>query len=279
MVRIVADTTCSIPKDKLRALGIALIPQIIIFGEQSYRDDSEIDTATFLQKLKASSQLPKTAAPPPQLYVPIFEESARKGEPVIVVAPSAKVSGTVRSAEVAAKDFPGADIRVVDTMTVAGNLGTLVLLAHQWAQEGAHADTIVQRLQEHIRRERTYFMVATLEYLQKGGRIGGAKALLGELLQIKPILAIRDGQVTPFEQQRTHRRALARLAELVEEQAARDGSSHLCVMQGDAMPTAQELVGMLKLRLNITEIPIYELPPAIIVHGGPGAMAVGFFVP
>jgi DegV family protein with EDD domain len=278
MVQIIADTTCSIPQEKLRSLGIPIIPQIIIFGEQEYRDDSQIDTATFLQKLKASSQLPKTAAPPPQLYAPIYEDAQRKGDTVIVVAPSAKVSGTVRAAEVAAQDFPGADIRIVDTKTVAGNLGTLVLLADQWAKEGADADTIVSRLNEHIQRERTYFMVATLEFLQKGGRIGAAKALLGELLQVKPILSIRDGQVSPFEQQRTHKRALARLVEIVQEQNAIHAVSHLCVMQGDALETAKLLVADLSARLSIPEIPIYELPPAIIVHAGPGVMAVGFFV-
>jgi DegV family protein with EDD domain len=277
MVQIVADTTCSLPHDLLKRRGIPLLPQIIIFGERAYRDDSEIDTATFLQKLKAAHDLPKTAAPPPQLYTPVFEEASRKGEAVIVVAPSSKVSGTVRSAEVAAQDFPEADIRVVDTQAVAGNLGTLVLLADQWAKEGADADTIISRLNDFIRRGRMFFLVATLEYLQRGGRIGGAKALLGELLQIKPILTIREGQVEPFEQQRTQKRALARLVEIVEEGCPKTQDAHLCVMQGDAEEMANRLSAELKSRMNMAEIPIYELPPAIITHGGPGAMAVGFF--
>jgi DegV family protein with EDD domain len=129
-----------------------------------------------------------------------------------------------------------------------------------------------------IPRGRLYFLVDTLEYLQKGGRIGGAKALLGELLQVKPILTVRDGQVEPFEQQRTKKRALARLMEIVEEQCPKNTGAHLCVMHADAQGVAETLAADLRSRMNLKDVPVYELPPAIIVHGGPGALAVGFFV-
>ena len=278
MVKIVADTTSGLPRERLAELGIALIPQIVVFGEDSYRDDTELDTTTFLQKLKASAVLPKTAAPPPALYHPIFEQAQRDGDEVVVVAPSGKVSGTVRSAETAAQDFPDLKVAVVDTQTIAGGLASLVLLANQWARSGADADTIVSRLNEWIPRGRIYFLVDTLEYLQKGGRIGGAKALLGEILQFKPILCVREGQVAPFEQQRTKRRALARLLEIVEEQCPKSAEAHLTVMQGDAAAEAEELAAELMSRMDLASIPIYELPPAIVTHGGPGALAVAFFV-
>jgi DegV family protein with EDD domain len=232
----------------------------------------------FLQKLKASAELPKTAAPPPPLYNPTFEEAQTNGEEVVVIAPSSKVSGTVRSAEVAAQDFPTVKVHVVDSQTIAGNLASLVLLANKWAHEDLNADAIVDRLNEWIPRGRLYFLVDTLEYLQKGGRIGGAKALLGELLQVKPILCVHDGQVEPFEQQRTKRRALARLVEIIEDQCPKNMNANLCVMQADAMEEAEKLVVELKIRLGLSHIPIYELPPAIVVHAGPGVMAVGFFV-
>ena len=279
MVKIVADTTSGLPRELLKTLGIPLIPQLVVFGEESYRDDTELDTAAFLQKLKSSAQLPKTAAPPPALYHPIFEQALKDGEDVVVVAPSAKVSGTVRSTEVAAQDFPNLKVHVVDTRTVAGNLASLVLLAHGWAREGMDATSIVERLNEWIPRGRLYFLVNTLEYLQKGGRIGGAKALLGELLQVKPILCLQNGQVEPFEQQRTKRRALARILEIVEEQCPKNAAANLSVMQADALEEADALAADLRSRINLTHIPIYELPPAIVVHGGPGVMAVGFFVP
>ncbi len=277
MVKIIADTTCGLPRETLTALGIPVIPQIVIFGEQSYRDDTELDTATFLQKLKMSGQLPKTAAPPPPLYAPIFEEALKKGDELIVVAPSAKISGTVRSAEVAAQDFPGLKVHVVNSQTIAGNLAALVLMAHEWAQKGESAETIVERLKAWIPRARTYFLVDTLEYLQKGGRIGAAKALVGELLQVKPILMLRDGQVAPFEQQRAKKRALARLTEIIEEQCPRTPEAHLCVMQADAPAEAESLAAELRGRLEVRDVPVYEMPPAIVVHAGPGVLAVGFF--
>jgi DegV family protein with EDD domain len=278
MTMIVADTTCSLPRELLARRDIPTVPQVVIFGEDTYHDDKELDTATFLQKLKASPTLPKTAAPEPPLYDPIFKTAQEKGENVIVIAPSAKVSGTVRSAETAAQEFPGLDVRVIDSLTVSCNLGSLVLMADDMAKAGASTDEIEAKVRKMIPRGRIYFVVDTLEYLAKGGRIGGAKKLLAELLEIKPILTIREGQVEPFEQQRTKKRALSRLAEVVAEQCPASAESYLSVMQVEAESEAQAFVDELKGRISVPDIPIYELPPAIVVHGGPKTMGVGFFV-
>jgi DegV family protein with EDD domain len=278
MLKIVADTTSGLPLDLARQRGISMIPQIVIFGEQSYRDDSEIDTETFLARLKASASLPKTAAPPPALYHPVFQEAQEKGQTVLVIAPSARVSGTVRSVQTAAADFPDLPVHLLDTQTIAGNTATLVLLAAQWAAEGADVDSILARIQPLVDNQRTYFLVDTLEYLKKGGRIGGAKALLGELLQVKPILQIKDGQVQPCEQERTKKRALARLIDLVCEQAGPSAEAHLSVMHIDAREDAEMLARAFEERLGIASAPIYTLPAAIGVHAGPRALAVGFFV-
>lgn len=277
MTIIVADTTCGLPRDLLEQRGIPLIPQVVMFGGDSYHDDKELDTAAFLQKLKAARELPKTAAPEPTLYYSIFENAKKKRECVIVVAPSAKISGTVRSAQAAAQEFPGLDVRIVDSLSVSCNLGSLVLIADGMAKAGQCADEIVARLNDMISRGRLYFVVDTLEYLAKGGRIGGAKALLGELIQIKPILTIRDGQTEAFEQQRTRKRSLARLVEIVEEQCSKSMETRLAVLQVEAEGEACELAASLRSKMNVSEIPIYELPPAIVVHGGPKTMGVGFF--
>jgi DegV family protein with EDD domain len=258
--------------------GVPILPQIIIFGEDSYRDDTELDTRTFLEKLRAAPVLPKTAAPPPALYHPIFERLADEGDPIICLHPSADLSGTVRAATVAARDFAGADIRIVDTRTIAGPLATMVLLAARWAREGVDADTIIARVQDLIARQRIYFVVDTLEYLHKGGRIGGARALLGGLLQVKPILTLQEGRVEPFEQQRTAKRALARLRELVLSECPADAEAHLCVMHADAEMQARSLAREFSAKLGLPDVPIYELPPAIVVHGGPGVLATSFFV-
>ncbi|RPJ28120.1 MAG: DegV family protein [Chloroflexi bacterium] len=279
MTLIVADTTCGLPRKLLDERCIPLIPQIVTFGEESYHDDRDLDTATFLSKLKASPTLPKTAAPEPSLYFPIFEEAGKRGESVIIVAPMSKASGTVRSAEIAAQEFPGVDIRVVDTQTVSCNLGSLVLVADDMAKARKSADEILARLNDMIPRGRLYFVVDTLEYLAKGGRIGGAKKLLAELLEIKPILQVKNGQVESFEQQRTKRRALARLIEVVTESCKGGEEAHLCVIQAEAEQEAQALADELKSKVPVSEIPIYELPPAIVVHAGPKTMGAGFFVP
>jgi DegV family protein with EDD domain len=201
MITIVTDTLSCIPVPEARQLGIPYIPQIIIIGEESYRDDTEIDSKTFLSKLKTSPVLPKTAAPSPELYKPIFEKCATPGNTVIVLCPSSLISGTVRSATVAAQDYPEADIRVIDTLIIATGLGSLTRNALKWADAGLNADTIVEKVQEMAKRWRVYFLVDTLEYLYKGGRIGAAQALLGSILQFKPILTHRFGRKTANQAQ------------------------------------------------------------------------------
>lgn len=162
MLKIVADTTSGLPLELARQRGIAIVPQIVVFGENSYRDDSEIDPETFVQKLKASAVLPKTAAPPPALYYPIFQDAQDKGQTVLVIAPSAAVSGTIRSAQSAAADFPDLTVEIVDTRTITGNAATLALLAAEWAAEDAQAESVLARLEAMIANQHTYFLVDTL---------------------------------------------------------------------------------------------------------------------
>jgi len=278
MVKIVTDTTSGLPLQAARELDISMVPQIIIFGEEAYRDDTELDTATFLQKLRASPVLPKTAAPPPALYRPIFDQLVAEGHTILCLHPSTEMSGTVRSATVAAQDYPDADIRVLDTRTIAAPLATMVLLAARWAREGLEADVILSRVQDLMARQKVYFVVDTLEYLHKGGRIGGAKALVGGLLRVKPILTLEDGRVQPFEQQRTSRRALARLQALTLEGCPPRDDAYLSVMHADAEGQARALADDLAAKLGLSEVPVYELPPAIVVHAGPGVLAASFFV-
>jgi len=276
MTRIVTDTTVGLPLEMLRERDIPVLPQIIIFGEESYRDDTELDTETFLEKLRAASDLPKTAAPPPQLYAPIFERLAEE-QPIICLHPSTDLSGTVRSATVAADDFPEFEIRVVDTRSIAAAMGAMVLEADRWAREGVDADTIIARVHDLMARQHVFFLVDTLEYLHKGGRIGGAKALVGGLLQVKPLLTLRDGRVEPLEQLRTHRRAVARLRELVLEKCPPSPESHLALLHADAEEEASALAQDLAAELRLEEVPAYQVPPAIVVHGGPGVLGAAFF--
>ncbi|MCS7282981.1 MAG: DegV family protein [Anaerolineae bacterium] len=280
MIKIITDTTSGLPRHIAEAYDIPVLPQIVIFGEEAFRDDTELDTQEFLRRLRSSPTLPKTAAPPPALFHPVFERLLAQGyRTLICLHPSSELSGTVRSATTAAQDFPDADIRVVDTRTIAAPLATVVILAERWAREGVDADTIIARVREMLARQRVYFVVDTLEYLHRGGRIGGAQALLGGLLQIKPILTLRDGRVEPFEKQRTQKRALERLRELVLGECPRRSEAYLAVMHADAEAQARALAEDFAAHLGIPEVPIYELPPAIVTHAGPGVLAVSFFVP
>ena len=278
MVKIITDTTSGIPAEIARKYNIPVIPQIINFGNDSYVENETIDNATFMRMLKTSSELPKTAAPAPERFTREFARLAPSGEPIICIHPSTEVSGTVRSALVAAKEFPDLDIRVIDTRLVASPLATLVELAAQWAEQGLDADTIESRVRSMIPRCRIYVMVDTMEFLAKGGRIGGATALLGSVLQIKPILTFRNGRVEPFEKERTHRRAVARIKELVLTQYPRNQDGYLSVIHAAVPQEAGEIAADLRAQLNLKEVPILDVPPAIATHAGPGLLGVAFFV-
>jgi DegV family protein with EDD domain len=278
VINIIADTLCGIPREQQARLGIPFVGQIIIFGDQSYRDDTEIDTPTFLKKLIASNELPKTAAPPPEDYLPLYRKLAGPGDTAIVITPSTEMSGTFRAAWLAKQEFPKADIRVIDTRTIAGGLGSLVLQALAWVKAGLDADQVEQGIKAMIGRERVYFLVDTLEYLQKGGRIGGAAALVGTVLQIKPILTIQDGLVKPFEKVRTRIAALARLKKLVETECPRTQDAWLSVSHCQAFGAAKDMAEEFQQKLGFKDIPIYEVPPAIVVHGGPNIISVSYYV-
>jgi DegV family protein with EDD domain len=279
VVKIITDTTAGLPPEIAARYGIPVIPQIVTFGNDSFLEGIEIDNATFMQRLRSARELPKTAAPPPELFVSEFRRMLQRGDTIFCIHPSGEVSGTVRSAQVAAQEFPGADIRVIDTRTIASPLATMVQLAAEWAAAGQGAEQIEASLRDLMARCRLYFLVPTLEFLARGGRIGGAAALMGSVLQIKPILAFREGRVDQFAKVRTQRKALEYLRSLVLEQCPRE-SGYLAVMHAGVPGQAQSLVDDLRAGLGLpatAPIPILDLPPAIVTHAGPGVLAVGFF--
>ncbi|MFM8319345.1 MAG: DegV family protein [Chloroflexota bacterium] len=277
MVKIIADTTSCLDSEFSRQHDIPIIPQVINFGTESYLEGVNLDIPGFMARLQSAKELPKTAAPPPELFAEQFARLAPLGETILCIHPSSEVSGTVRSATVAAMDFPGLDIRILDTRVITSPLGTMVKLAAGWAEAGESADTIIDRLMDLSRRCRVYFMVDTLEYLQRGGRIGNAAALLGSVLQIKPILRIHNGKVDQYERERTHKRAVNRLIELVCEQAPQDGNAYVTVLEAGNKPEAHEIAAQLGQIVGQPDVPVFHMPPAIVTHGGPGILGVGFF--
>jgi len=277
MIKIVTDTTAELSRDYCRAHEIEVIPQIIRFGEETFLEGEEMDEPEFLRRLKASSTLPGTAAPAPGMFDTTYRNAAEHGYPILSIHPSREVSGTVAAANVARSLYPNADIRVIDTRTIAGCLGEAVKLAVAWRDAGLTADEIEARLTALIPRSRTYFLVATLEYLQRNGRIGGASRLIGSMLQIKPILQLSDGRVEPLDKVRTYQKALEHLKELVVAECPRSPYARLSVMHADVEADANKLRDELRAALGIAEIPLYPIGPAITTHAGPGVLAVGFF--
>ncbi len=277
MIHIITDTTSGLPQEIVRKYHIPVIPQIINFGNQSFYEGIDIDNAKFMQMLVASKELPKTAAPPPELFVQQFKTLVPLGGTILCIHPSAEVSGTVRSALTAAQEFPSADIRVIDTRTVGSPLATLVEMAARWASEGEDAELVEKKINQMILHSRLYFLVDTLEYLAKGGRIGGAAALLGSVLKIKPILAMVDGRVDQFEKERTQKRAINRLFELVKTQAPRNGEAYISVMHAAVPDLARDFANTLCIEFDLPDVPILDVPPAIVTHGGPGILAAAFF--
>lgn len=277
MIHIITDTTSGLPENIATRFNISVIPQIINFGEKSFYEGIDIDNQTFMKMLRESAELPKTAAPPPELFVQEFSRLTLEPGTIFCIHPSAEVSGTVRSAEVAATDFPSADIRIIDTRTIGSPVATLVQLTVDWASHGMDADSIEKKLRRMIPLNRVYFLVDTLEYLAKGGRIGGATALLGSILKIKPILALKDGRVDQFEKERTHKKAVERLVELVKTQAAKNGDAYISVMHAAVPNIAEEFADTLRKEFHLDVVPILDVPPAVVTHGGPGILAVAFF--
>ncbi len=279
MVHILTDTTSCLPPEIARRYGIAVVPQILHFGDETFLDGVNLTTEEFIERLKAARELPKTSAPSPQMFTPHFEKWVADGESILCIHPSTALSGTVRSATVAARDFPDADIRILDTRLVAAPLGKLVELAARWAEAGENADSIQTKVMDLARRNRLYFMVDTLEYLARGGRIGRASKLLGTMLRIKPILTLDNGVIVPLRKERTLRVALKQLVRLTVAEYPRRGNGYLQVMHAAAEEQARQLVEDLNTALpQVAEIEISSLPPAIITHAGPGALAVSFFV-
>lgn len=277
MTKIITDTTAVLPCSYTDEHNIPVIPQLIHIDNDSYMEGIEIDIPTFLQKLPLAKSLPKTSAPPPELFIQEFEKYKDTDTTILCIHPSQKVSGTVRSAQVAAQNFPDMDIRIIDTNLIASPLGSLVTIAVSMAEANIDPSTIETAILSLAARGKIYFLVATLEYLAKGGRIGGASAILGSVLRVKPILTMKDGQVEPKEKERTMKRAFKRMIDLVIQDYPEQENGYLSIMHANAYDAANSMAIQLKDALGIKSIPIFDLPPAITTHAGPGTLAVGFF--
>jgi DegV family protein with EDD domain len=270
-VRIVTDSACDLPQELCDQYDIEIVPLHIRFGEQEYVDRVELSTDEFWRKLGQSSVLPETAAP----SVGAFEETFRRlgdegADGIICINLSAAMSATMQSAKVASKALDGTcEVEVVDSETVSMGQGDLVLHAARRAREGAGIQTILGELDE--RRARTGLLASldTLEYLRKGGRVGGAQALLGSMLSIKPVITVKDGVVEPAGKVRTRSKALRFMADRV-----RPGKvASACVLHANA-PDLDEFLALLEPAIAREDVVVAQIGPVVGVHAGPRTMGV-----
>lgn len=275
-IRIVTDSSCDLPQEVVEAHGVRVVPLTIRFGEQEFVDREELSTAEFWRRCASSSTLPETAAPAPGQFERVYRELRDEGATgIVVVALSGALSATMQSAELAARsvadDIP---VRVVDSRSVTLGVGTMVLACARRATDGGSLDDVAGLAADLAARTRVFGALDTLENLRKGGRIGGARALLGTALAIKPIIDVVDGKVEEGGKQRTRSKALKFLVDKVAEYADRIES--LAVLHADCSDV-DEFVAMLR-PYYAGEIVVGEIGPVVGTHAGRGTIGVAFSV-
>ena len=271
-VRIVTDSSCDLTDEEAGRYGIEVVPLSIRFGEEEFEDRTELPVAAFYDKLAASSALPETAAPAPGKFEAAFRRQQEAGaDAVVCINLASDLSATMQSAQNAAKALDGVlDVRVVDSRSITSGLGTQVLLAAEAASGGASADEIVALVEDLATRTHVFGALDTLDNLKKGGRIGGAQALLGSLLSIKPIVDVSTGKVEEAGKARTRKKALEVLRDKVAEAGAIE---HLCVYHGFA-PELEQMLDLLAPIYARGDIRVGNIGPVIGTHGGPRVMGV-----
>ena len=273
-VRVVTDSTADLPPDLVRQWDLSVLPCSIHFGEESYRDGVDITADEFFRRLTDSPRLPTTTQPTVMEFLEVYRALTQGGDEVVSIHIADKLSGTLNSALQAREALGSATrIEIIDSLSTSMALGLIVLEAARSAREGASLQEVVEVVHRAMSRTRVFFLVDTLEYLEKGGRIGKATALLGTLLQLKPVLAIVDGEVRPVERIRTRSRALERLEALVKQHAPLEA---LAVLYTTTLDEAEALGQRLKPHLFQGEPIVARAGATIGTHGGPGLLGAAF---
>jgi DegV family protein with EDD domain len=274
-IGIVTDSTADIPDDLVQELGITVVPLKVIFDDHEVlRDGVDIQREEFYDRLQKAKTLPRTSQPTPAEFAATYENLATKYETIISIHISSKMSGTIQSARMGAQMVPGADIVVIDSTYVSMGCGLIVLEAAKAAQAGKTKEEILSLIDQMISRMLVYFIPETLEYLEKGGRIGKAQAFAGTLLSIKPIVYISEGIIHPYEKVRGRKRAIERLVQVVSEKVGR--KEVLCALPHGMDPEGvEELRKRVVTQLNVVAEPIVYVPGAIVgTHAGPGVLGL-----
>lgn len=273
-VRIVTDSTSDIPLRLLEQYGIVLVPLNVHFGDDVYKDMTELTPEQFIERLVKSKVHPRTSQPSPGEFVEVYRTVVEAGEDIVSMHLSSLLSGTCQSAAIAKGSFPDARIEIIDTRLASLAAGLAVLEAARAAQEGASVDEVVRVAKAACERCRVFFAVDTLDYLYRNGRIGKAAHLMGSLLNMKPILTLVDGQVTSFDKVRGQKRAIGRLVEILHEKVPKEAALRVAVMHSACLSAAEALASEIARDFKVEETIISSLGAVIATHVGPGTIAV-----
>jgi DegV family protein with EDD domain len=273
-VAIVTDSTADLPTSLTRSSSITVVPLTLNFEARSFLDGVDIRPSEFYRKLPNATTHPTTSQPSAGRFAETYAQLLANHSDVVSIHISEKLSGTYSSAVQGAEMTDPKRVHVVDSQLVSMSLGLITLAASELVARGAEAGAVVDRVMEMRGRVQTYFSVATLEFLRRGGRIGRASAMLGSVLQVKPVLCIRDGLVTPLERVRTFDRALNRIVELSREV---DDGKGLCVIVGHADAEADAERVARELEPHCDTLMIQPLGPVVGAHAGPGVVGVGCY--
>jgi DegV family protein with EDD domain len=277
-VAVITDSTAYIPDAMLKAHSITVVPQVLIWGEETFRDGVDIMPDDFYKRLETAKVMPTTSQVAIVDMKAAFEKLLESGYDVLGIFISAKLSGTMQSATQAREMLPKAvdRISIVDSNSTAMAMGFHVLVAARAAQDGAtlaECQALAEKAREHTG---VYFVVDTLEFLRRGGRIGGAQALLGSALNIKPILELRDGRIESVEKVRAKGKALDRMIDLVAQRVAGRTPVRLATLHANAEAEARAVLKTAILQLQPMETVFASVSPVIGTHAGPGTVGLAF---
>jgi DegV family protein with EDD domain len=276
-IAIITDSTSYIPEDLRKNYPITVLPQVLIWGEETLRDGIDIQPSDFYARLSTAKIMPTTSQATPAAFKQAYDEWLAKGYEILAIVISSKLSGTMDSAIQAKAMLPDAPIEIFDSLTSAMGLGFQVLKVARAIEQGASMQECLALLEAARDQTGVFLTPETLEFLHRGGRIGNATRFLGTALNLKPILYVHEGRVEPLERVRTRRKAINRLVEIVKERtngkAIRFAALHANEAEG-----ARELLSQAKASLNIIESVISEVSPVIGTHVGPGTLAVCYMI-
>jgi len=273
-ISFITDSTAYLEKEYVEKHPVRVIPLNLHWNESTYKDNVDITADEFYKRLEKSETLPSTSQPSAGEFLEVYKEAAKDADVLIVPLISSGISGTVDSALMAAKEFTDVPVHVIDSKVTSAGLALLVKALVESAEKGASVDDLLQLAEKIIKDVKIYFVLDTLKYLHKGGRIGGAAAFLGSALDLKLILYLtEDGKIDALEKVRTRKKAVKRLIELAEEKAG-EKPAHVGIIHAQVEDEAKTLQQELKEKLDTAESGIYVISPVIGTHAGPGALAV-----